>query len=46
LVRLGRPVTREAYLELIWPEPGPVPADIDAEVEMSLPPFLRKVANA
>jgi len=41
LMRLEFPVTREAYLELIWPDAGPVPEKIDAELEASLPPFLR-----
>lgn len=41
LVRLEFPVSRETYLELIWPDAGPVPEKIDAELEASLPPFLR-----
>lgn len=41
-MRLGLPVTRESYLELILPEPDSDMDELDAEIEMSLPPFLRK----
>lgn len=41
LMRLEFPVNRKTYLELIWPDAGPVPEKIDAELEASLPPFLR-----
>ena len=39
MVRLGIPVTRGNYLRLVAPEADP--ADLDAELEASLPPELQ-----
>lgn len=42
LVSLRRPVTRDTYLGLDWGEEGPIPEELPAELEMELPPFLRR----
>jgi hypothetical protein len=42
LVMRKWPVTRDSYLELHWGEDGPIPKELPAELEMELPPFLRR----